>query len=457
MQELSIGFATSTTCGEMVVKCGKIIFYITRALAMIILWPFWMLINRFRSALKSALSSTQNKFDIKAQTDEDLNASARAQIIEVAIESSFQPILQLYLLLPMILIQTSCSWNDFLTLFSIRDIYSSDGSQQILQFWSIVTSIMSLSWSFTFHQAIKKNGALDFGANFVGRMTLFLSNLLQITSRLFALILYAYSFGAGQFWPMMLSVIIHILLMAFLHYLTSNEWSLDTFYGKPWKILYHCLINGICNLYLHNHIKQINSESSERMKNIEQKIYGTIFKQILFDTIFVIENLAIILLVFWNLTQYLPSGVYAFVLLTQYVGIGLKVIYYWKFHIWKNTFSQTGSKRNIQKSVAMCLQRLKCSKTVDISCRIVKDQKVEIELESNRCSQEEDKKDKDDEDQKDSEEKADGEKEPEVDLNARLLEENGKEVQNIKENDAKSRDSEYDENGERGESISLNP
>ena len=56
---------------------------------------------------------------MKEETDEDLIASARAQMLEVAIESSFQPILQLYLLFPVLMMQLSCLLNDFLRLFFV--------------------------------------------------------------------------------------------------------------------------------------------------------------------------------------------------------------------------------------------------------------------------------------------------------------------------------------------------
>ena len=126
---------------------------------MVVLWPVWMLYTRFYSAWKSAISSPETKFKIKGQTNEDLVASARAQIIEVAIESSFQPVLQLYLLLPILLMQFSCPTGDLLRLFSITDVYS---NTYRIQFWSIVTSIISLSWSFTFYQSIQKKRGVRF-------------------------------------------------------------------------------------------------------------------------------------------------------------------------------------------------------------------------------------------------------------------------------------------------------
>ena len=67
---------------------------------MVMFWPFIMLFQRFISTRESAIASTEERFITKPKRKEDLIISARAQIIEVSIEASFQPLLQLYLLLP---------------------------------------------------------------------------------------------------------------------------------------------------------------------------------------------------------------------------------------------------------------------------------------------------------------------------------------------------------------------
>ena len=322
---------TTDTC---VKRAFIVAFYIARALVMVLGWPIWMLIARFKSDWTYAIASPQEKFNIKAKTEEDLAASARAQIIEVAIESSFQPLLQLYLLLPMLLMQLSCPARDILELISVDGVYT---SSYRIQFWSIVTSIISLSWSFTFYQAVQKKGALDFGSNPAGRFTLFFSNLMQITSRLFAFVLYAYTFKDGNFWPMIATLVLHILIMSLLHFLTSDEWTLDTFRNRNTKIGYHCLINGICNLYLHNWIGHIKGKEAGRKILIKKA--GTSFRQVVFDLIFVLENTIIVIMAFIYLVEYLPSSLFLFVLLTQYFGVCLKWLYYLKFHIWKNTFT----------------------------------------------------------------------------------------------------------------------
>ena len=313
----------------------EVVFYICIALVMVLSWPIWMLIARFKSVWTSAIASPEKKFNIKEKLNEDVIASARAHIIEVAIESSFQPLLQLYLLLPILLMQFSCPTNDFLAMISLANVYS---SPYRIQFWSIVTSIISLSWSFTYYQAVQKKGALDFTSNPFGRLTLLFSNICQITSRLFALTLYAYIFKNGNFWPMILSVMIHLLLMSYLHFRNSNEWESDVFKKKGFKIAYHCLINGICNLYLHNWIGPINQQESDRGKSTIKK-GDTSFRQILFDLIFILENFAMVVWARIVLREYLHIGLFVFVLFSQYLGIGLKWLYYYKFHIWKNTFT----------------------------------------------------------------------------------------------------------------------
>ena len=348
-------------CGNVLLRIVKVPLYLIKALLMIIFWPFWMLLVRFRSARKFAVAPPQTRFDMKQQRNEDLIASSRAQILEAAIESSFQPILQLYLLLPMLITPIICPGPTFLKLFSLQELLCDrEDCTARKQFWSVVTSIVSLSWSFTFYQAVQKKGALDVGSNLTARLVLFLSNLLQITSRLFALILYSYSLGAGNFWIMLAGVLVHLLLMTCLHHRTSDEWQTKTFKGKMIKIVYHCLINGICNLYFHNWINSIKTTSTKEKRKNVVKEYGTILRQCLFDSIFVSENLAILTFSVYkfnkesNGTQ-VVLGLAVFILCSQYLGILLKIMYYCKFHIWKHTFTFPKALQNFRKSLKILI------------------------------------------------------------------------------------------------------
>ena len=339
---------------------------------MIIFWPFLMLLQRFISTRRSAIATAEEKFRMKSIRKEDLIISARAQIIEVSIEASFQPLLQLYMLLPGLLQFQFYEVHDFLGLFEITEIMC---SFEKVQFWAILKSIISLSWSFTFYQAMQKNGALDFGSNLGGRLLLLFANLFQIASRLLALILYAYVFGDGMFWPMILSVQLHIILMSILHYFLSDEWSLKNFKNKPHKIAYHCLINGICNLYLHNWIVQIEKTEDQSQKEDQQnkrssirkahkrqtKKDGTSFRQLMFDSIFVVENVIILVLVKITFNEVLPPNLLVFIAFSQYIGIALKCLYYAKFHIWSTSFDRDSVQQQTRESSKNFLTRIKRS------------------------------------------------------------------------------------------------
>ena len=86
----------------------KIVYYVLIAASKVIFWPFLMMFRRYQSSWKCVVATPEVKFNMKERVQKNMVASARAQIIEVAIESSFQPILQLYLLLPLLIRQFTC-------------------------------------------------------------------------------------------------------------------------------------------------------------------------------------------------------------------------------------------------------------------------------------------------------------------------------------------------------------
>ena len=88
---------------------------------------------------------------------------------------------------------------------------------------SIVTSILSLAWCFTSYHATLKRGALDKDlAALFYRAVLFLSVLFQILGRLFILVIFAYSFGPGLYYPLLIFLGSHIILMTLLHFIFSD-------------------------------------------------------------------------------------------------------------------------------------------------------------------------------------------------------------------------------------------
>ena len=372
---------------ECVVVAVKITFYLTNAAATVTLWPFFMLLKRFKTNWESERGSSQKKFLMQAKINEDIAVSSRAIIIEVAIESSFQPLLQLYLLLPGIIKQFMCyhkaiHTNNMIDSLSISEIFNFTftGQTSEIQFLSILTSVISLSWSFTYYQSMKKKGALDFGSNIIGRILMLSANLLQISSRLLIIVIYAYLFGPGQFWPMMTSVLGHILVMTLLNYMLSYDWLMQNFPNRQYrKIFYHCLLNGICNLYIHNWIVKIdkvsdfdentgeinedyvNNMSKRQSKTVSRKGFhkrtsSTLFRQFIFDIIFVLETSVIVIVAPYKLGT--NEWILAFIALSQIFGITLKVIYYYQFHIWKNSFTMKQISLNINHSMKNVLKSI---------------------------------------------------------------------------------------------------
>ena len=97
---------------------------------------------------------------------------------------------------------------------------------------------------------LKRSNALIF------RSVLFLSVLFQIIGRLFILVLFAYSFGPGNYYPLLIFIAAHILLMSALHFVFSDAkkyWQKGGFLNLSF---FHYLIgNGLANIYIHNWIR----------------------------------------------------------------------------------------------------------------------------------------------------------------------------------------------------------
>lgn len=253
--------------------------------------------------------------------------SCRAQISEVCSEATFQPILQLYLLLPKIM----CI--DFTTYKSltINDFF---GDVHNIQLYSIITSCLALAWSFNSYQARSKNGALDFGANLLGRIVLFSACLCQISSRLFLFVLFALSCGAGNFWPIVLAIVIHMLLMTVIHkYTRANIRTNKKLRFKKGQFFYQCIINGISNLYLYNNIVALKTKDEKKEEEVQDNQASG--KQLITNAVIVLENSAITGIVLTTLKG-LPAWVPVVLMSVHTFGLLLMLVYYQHLHIWSS-------------------------------------------------------------------------------------------------------------------------
>ena len=315
-------------------KLTRTSFAILSAIYHILLWPFEMHRKKFLSEARYLTSHGEERVKARLESEDATVVSGRSQMIEVCSESSFQPLLQLYLFLPTLLVSFRNLGRNVSLDQSAHDLFSNLGQ---LQFWSILTSCISLAWSFTFYQSIKKRGALDFDANPVGRLVLLFSNIFQISSRLLAFVLFAYSWGDGNFWPAFLVVLIHILTMSVFHFEAKDK--------KAWRLLdskgmavFQSILNGISNLYMNNLILPLPSK--EKKKQSKKHGKRSFKRQLIVDGLFVVENLTVILLASVSLNIENVWPLLVFVLLGQLLGLLLKGLYYRFFHIWSSILTK---------------------------------------------------------------------------------------------------------------------
>ena len=307
----------------------------------ILIWPIWSHGKKFHSEGRYLTSHGEERIKQRKEFLRHNIVSSRAQIAEVCTEATFQPLLQLYLLLPKLICY------DYHVLLE-RDISSFFWDVPRLQFWAILTSCLSLSWSFNAYQTSKKTGALEFEANLWGRLVLLASCICQITSRLFVFVLFAYSWGDGHFYPMVVVVVSHMLLMTLLYKFTTK--ALDFNNRSDFACLkktdclqefYQCLLNGISNIYLFNEILPLpcqrkatrGEKQTERQAQKEEQRKRTKKRQVLVDVILVVESI-ILISISACLVEGIPSSLIAMIVALHALGLFLKVVYYKNLHIW---------------------------------------------------------------------------------------------------------------------------
>ena len=259
-------------------------------------WPLISHAKKFYHEGRYLTSYGKDRIKERKRFEVSTIVSSRAQISEVCSEATFQPLLQLYLLLPLLMTY------DYSKLLK-KSVSEVADEVPELQFWSIVTSCLALAWSFSSYQATKMNGALDFDSNLAGRLVLLLSNICQISARLAILVIFAYTCGPGNFWPLMAGCFVHMLFMSLIHWATrNNARTSDKLFWKNGQVFYQCLINGISDLYVYTSIVPRETTEKKKSKNEDTNEENSAVwkmakdvKRMLINLIICAENLAIIL------------------------------------------------------------------------------------------------------------------------------------------------------------------
>jgi len=318
------------------IKCYiNLIYHTVTFFCCVMLWPFAVLFIKYYNDGKYYLAKGPKRVtrEKKLETSEVLYSTAR--VMEVSLESSFQPTVQLYLLLPSLIKNMTDHYKIDIKVVSI----CMEGDLPILQAdqtISIITSILSLSWCFTSYHATLKRGALDKDlAALFYRAILFLSNLFQIIGRLFILVFYAYSFGPGKYHPLLIFISFHIALMSAIHFVFSDAkryWVKGGFLNI--SFFHYLLGNGLANIYIHNWIRMdpLLVPWDKPLQHV-----STLVRQFLVDFIIITENCILLAFALNSNIKELKENqmVFTIVLLGFHlVGLILKCVYYRYLHMW---------------------------------------------------------------------------------------------------------------------------
>ena len=119
-------------------------------------------------------------------------------------------------------------------------------------------------------------------------------------------------------------MVLHIILMSGVHFTVSKDYN-------DKRVFFQSLLNGICNLYMHNLILPLpgkDKKNKARGKTLNQ----TFQRQLVVDSTFMLENLVIVLVVALRISDIWP--LLGFIIGGQVLGLLLKGSYYKFFHIW---------------------------------------------------------------------------------------------------------------------------
>ena len=254
----------------------------------IIFWqPITALFKFYRDGVYETSTGNQRVDARIRKRQSDLTAS-RGELIEVNVESAFEPIIQGYIIFPNI-IDIADKMGRMVTITDGGNVqialqFTTVETAQLL---SIITSMVSLAWCYSEYHSVRKNMLLDMTVSPCSRVTMFLYMLMQvkdqlkfqnlpkivflphaltitpflsktvyfqIIARLLAFQLFALFWGPGLLYPLMIFVVIHMFLSSILHVFFSE----DLFYlrkGKYLKFVHNTLMNAFATIYFHNYLR----------------------------------------------------------------------------------------------------------------------------------------------------------------------------------------------------------
>ena len=232
----------------------KLIGYLAITSVVVVLWqPVTAFIKFFRDGMFEASSGQDKVKRLKQRRYDDLTAS-RADLVETSIEATFEPLVQGYIIFPSIIQLTTAIYNSIEMKDGHLNIGLKINTLELVQLWSIISSILSLAWTYSDLTSTKKHLQLDICVSPVSRILMCIWMILQITARLLAFMLFAVYWGPGCLYPLMIFAAVHTVLAGILHVVFSEDMAFWR-KGNYLKFFQNVILNSFASMYFHNYLR----------------------------------------------------------------------------------------------------------------------------------------------------------------------------------------------------------
>ena len=210
-------------------------------------------------------SSGQDKLKrLKQRRYDDLTAS-RADLVETSIEATFEPLVQGYIIFPSIIILTTRLYQSIGIKDGLLNIKLEVNTLELVQLWSIISSILSLAWCYSDLTSTKKHLQLDICVSPVSRILMCIWMILQLTARLLAFMLFAVYCGPGNIYGLMIFAAVHIMLALVIHLIFSED---IAFFkkGRYLKFFQNVMLNAFSSMFFHNYLRLDQMPNDKQLK-----------------------------------------------------------------------------------------------------------------------------------------------------------------------------------------------
>ena len=114
--------------------------------------------------------------------------------------------------------------------------------------------MVSLAWCYSDYNSVRKNMLLDITISPCSRIIMCVWMFLQVMARLLAFMLFTLYWGPGNFYPLMIFVLIHMIIAAIIHISFSEDlafWRNQQYL----KFFHNVMMNGFATIYFHNYLR----------------------------------------------------------------------------------------------------------------------------------------------------------------------------------------------------------